>query len=94
MVDRGRLDFRKYLNFVDPRINRCDVREPLGDDFTPGNWEVICMGGKESFDHSKFYALTTFHYRAGRKFFPFLHRFFFLVPQSGTGGSEFALPTI
>ena len=57
MVDRGRLDFCKDLIFVDSRIRSsapCETVEPLPVDFEPGKWDVICLGGRESYDHSKF----------------------------------------
>ena len=81
MVDRARLDFSKYFSYVDPRIKaqaRCNVREPLDDDFKPGNWDVICTGGKESSDHSKFYVLA-FHHRTSSGFFYVSYLNFFFV---------------
>jgi hypothetical protein len=58
MVDRGRLVYLKDLSFVDPRIRSHAIldstfTEPLPEPYQPGNWEVLCSGGKESFDHSK-----------------------------------------
>lgn len=57
MVDRGRLDYCKDLTFVDSRIRSSapsEKNEPLPADFEPGSWDIICQGGKESYDHSKF----------------------------------------
>eukprot|EP00539_Tryblionella_compressa_P009357 CAMPEP_0178792194 /NCGR_PEP_ID=MMETSP0745-20121128/8389_1 /TAXON_ID=913974 /ORGANISM="Nitzschia punctata, Strain CCMP561" /LENGTH=479 /DNA_ID=CAMNT_0020450357 /DNA_START=114 /DNA_END=1553 /DNA_ORIENTATION=+ len=54
MVDRGRLDFQKNLNDIDPRIRSnapSDKLSLLHPSFQPGNWDVICQGGKESYDH-------------------------------------------
>eukprot|EP00980_Cylindrotheca_fusiformis_P031351 scaffold26214_cov142-Cylindrotheca_fusiformis.AAC.2 len=54
MVDRGRLDYLKNLSFVDPRIRSraCnDITQPLPESYEPGSWEVLCSGGKKSFDH-------------------------------------------
>jgi hypothetical protein len=56
MVDRGRLDYCKDLTYVDSRIRSSapsEKIEPLREDFEPGHWDVICQGGKESYDHSK-----------------------------------------
>ncbi len=58
MVDRGRfLDFGKSIRLVDARIHvatSSEANEPLHVNFMPGNWDVICQGGKDSYDHSKF----------------------------------------
>jgi hypothetical protein len=59
MVDRGRLADLKELN---PGQNRLDAPSEsvslLNSSFTPGNWDVICQGGKESFDHGELSQLT------------------------------------
>lgn len=41
MVDRGRLDLCKDLERI----------EPLDAEFEPGNWDIICQGGKDSYEH-------------------------------------------
>eukprot|EP00429_Kryptoperidinium_foliaceum_P008799 CAMPEP_0176007336 /NCGR_PEP_ID=MMETSP0120_2-20121206/3181_1 /TAXON_ID=160619 /ORGANISM="Kryptoperidinium foliaceum, Strain CCMP 1326" /LENGTH=268 /DNA_ID=CAMNT_0017340095 /DNA_START=37 /DNA_END=840 /DNA_ORIENTATION=+ len=59
MVDRGRLglglDYAKKLGFVDPCIRYpaapSTKAQSLPENFEPGNWDVICQGGKESYDH-------------------------------------------
>jgi hypothetical protein len=56
MVDRGRLDYAKKMGLLDARIASsapCEEWHVLPDDFSPGNWDVICQGGRESFEHSK-----------------------------------------
>ena len=56
MVDRGRLDICKRLGLIDPRIGAqapSDQMELLPPEFEPGNWDVICQGGKENYEHSK-----------------------------------------
>jgi hypothetical protein len=56
MVDRGKLDIYKDLSYVDPRIRAqapSDRMELLPADYVPGHWDVICLGGKENYDHSK-----------------------------------------
>ena len=58
MVDRDKFsDFSRNVRFLDARIRvtaPTESTEPLPIDFEPGNWDVICQGGKESYDHSKF----------------------------------------
>jgi hypothetical protein len=57
MVDRGRLDYCKDLSHADPRIRSHALSarmELLSADYEPGNWDVICQGGKDSYDHSTF----------------------------------------
>ena len=57
MVDRGTLDLSRDLSYVDPRIRsqaRGDRMELLPASYTPGYWDVICHGGKENYEHSKF----------------------------------------
>jgi hypothetical protein len=57
MVDRGRLDFQQHLSnntFIDPRIKSSAPKNELSfldPSFEPGNWDVICQGGKDSYDH-------------------------------------------
>ena len=57
MVDRDKFsDYSKRISFLDARTRvpaPSDCNEPLPVDFEPGNWDVICQGGKESYDHSK-----------------------------------------
>jgi hypothetical protein len=56
MVDRGRLNFSNDLSFVDSRIKSqapSDSILLLDADYEPGYWDVICQGGKESYDHSE-----------------------------------------
>lgn len=55
MVDRGRLAcYANIAQPIDPTI-RIDTpnetAELLCESFTPGPWDVICQGGKESYDH-------------------------------------------
>jgi hypothetical protein len=60
MVDRGRLDYCKDLSFVDPRIifnAPSDKMELLSPDYEPGDWDVICQGGKDNYDHGKYLLL-------------------------------------
>lgn len=57
MVDRGRLDYAKNLAFVNERILLAApsrYSQELPQAFVPGNWDIICQGGRESFEHSKF----------------------------------------
>jgi hypothetical protein len=54
MVDRGRLDFQNNLRVIDPRIRSNAPKDEvrfLNSSFEPGSWDVICQGGKESYDH-------------------------------------------
>ena len=54
MVDRGRLDISKDLSFVDPRIISHTPTERvalLPENYVVGPWDVVCSGGRESFDH-------------------------------------------
>jgi hypothetical protein len=57
VVDRGRLaDYAKHVQHIDPRVRinaPNETMELLSESFTPGNWDVICQGGKESYDHGK-----------------------------------------
>lgn len=71
MVDRDKFsDYSKRISFLDARIRvqaPTESTEPLPVDFEPGNWDVICQGGKDSYDHSKC-VLTGVVDREGRKY--------------------------
>ena len=58
MVDRGShrlVDFTKRMQALEPRLDAPTESISLLDpSFEPGNWDVICQGGKESYDHGEF----------------------------------------
>ena len=65
MVDRGTLDINRDLSFVDPRIRSqapVDRMVVLPPQFTPGNWDVICQRGRDSFDHSEWWQDISIHW--------------------------------
>lgn len=54
MFDRGCLDMKRDLSFVDDAIlsqAAYDQPRELGADFTPGSNDVICSKGAESYNH-------------------------------------------
>jgi hypothetical protein len=56
MVDRGTLDMMRHHDFIDPRVRSQAPDEkmaPLSPAFNPGNWDVISMMGRESYEHGK-----------------------------------------
>jgi hypothetical protein len=56
MVDRGILDMRRDLAFVDPRVRsqaQMGPKQFLPEQFRPGNWDIICHGGRENHQHGK-----------------------------------------
>lgn len=56
MVDRGRLGYCKNLSYIDARIRSSapsEEIEALQAGFEPRDWDVICHGGKDSYDHCK-----------------------------------------
>jgi hypothetical protein len=59
MVDRGILNMRRDLAFIlDPKIRSqaqmtASKQLVLPEDFRPDNWDVVCHGGRENHEHSK-----------------------------------------
>ena len=56
MVDRGTLDMIRDIDFLNPRVRSRATDEkmvPLSPSFKPGNWDVISMMGRESYEHGK-----------------------------------------
>ena len=63
MVDRGSLDYFNDIGAAHPRIQYEKSRscvDPLPTSFQPGEWDVLCCGGKEGSEHGTLAKIDVF----------------------------------